>query len=422
MPLNLTAFDQYLTIQNPSNETVTLWLWNTPYQLPKDKIIEKSTQTSIGLISWVWIIHAGAHILSICLQLFKRKYKKISKNFPRVSRRFIQIQKEEDPKTTLNQPKIAILKPVCGNSENTFENLQSFFKLNYQNYEIAFCVGDKDDPVIEIIKELQTKYHYIDSKIYTGQLDSDSGSGQLYDKVINPKIKNLCQAWYEGGNNSNLIKTSDYIWISDQRIICQDPNILKNMVNQASQNKADLLSAFPLLNRSTPARSKPSTLNISSLKAFSERIENIYFGGELARHMQFFNLFGQNLTVGMCMLMKVETFLKVYPNGISELGDYLSEDFWIGEFFKQHGFKRMLSQVGAIQNHAIKSPIEFNKRLYRWNQLTSTMLPTAIPGILSVNSFINVGMVIAICMSIFGWDSKHSLLFFSAYQTCRQVN
>ena len=206
----------YLNIEHPqprsSNDTeiYRLWIFKKPYEVPKDELVAHSASTGICIISWVWVIHVGAHLLSIFLRLLKNTHKKTNQ------------------KLIKSQPKVVILKPVCGTTKETFENLESFYHLNYKNYEIAYCVGNPNDPVIEVINKLEELNELrsrsgarpkIKTTIFTGTFDH-------YSDVVNPKVRNMCQAWYDDRFSKEA--NADFIWISDQRIICQDKDILDN--------------------------------------------------------------------------------------------------------------------------------------------------------------------------------------------------
>ena len=97
-------------------------------------------------------------------------------------------------------------------------NLETFFQLNYKNYEIMFCFEARDDPAVEVVRKLMSAYPNITAKVLTG-----------VDEVgVNPKINNMLKGYNQSRH--------PYIWICDQGIRVKK-DVLIEMVVLIEQNK-----------------------------------------------------------------------------------------------------------------------------------------------------------------------------------------
>ena len=52
---------------------------------------------------------------------------------------------------------VSIIKPLKGIDDNLFSNLESFCRLDYQKYELIFCLSSCTDPAYKIAKKIKDK-------------------------------------------------------------------------------------------------------------------------------------------------------------------------------------------------------------------------------------------------------------------------
>ncbi|XP_015789939.1 ceramide glucosyltransferase [Tetranychus urticae] len=238
-------------------------------------------------------------------------------------------------------PGVSIIKPLVGIDSNLFINLESFFLMNYPQFELLFCIHDDNDASIMFVKRLIDKYPNVDAKIFIG--GSKIG--------INPKINNM-KPGYDAAKY-------DLILISDSGIRMKEDTLL-DMVTSMKEDVA-LVHQMPFT---------------CDRKGFAATLEKVYFGTAHARIYLSADLVGVNCCTGMSALMRKH--LLDEAGGLEAFARYLAEDFFFAKSLVDRGWKLRISSQPAWQNAAPLAVQSFQNRISRWAKLRFAMVPSTI--------------------------------------------
>src|ERR1700761_6378230 len=73
-------------------------------------------------------------------------------------RRDASRDRKEFAKLGKDLPPVSVLKPVHGNEARLKENIESFFRQDYPQFEILFAADEADDPALPVIREICARY------------------------------------------------------------------------------------------------------------------------------------------------------------------------------------------------------------------------------------------------------------------------
>jgi len=237
------------------------------------------------------------------------------------------------------QPPLSLLKPLKGAPPDLRENLESFFRLDYPQYELLFSVSDENDPALEIVRELQAKYPDRDARwVCSPKIAS----------VINPKIGTL-MAPYAAAKYDWLLLTDSNVHLPT--------DYLRNLSRYLTP-ATGLVTAVPMAFRASGIGGR---LDASMLNTF------------YAKGMWLGALLGRPIAAAKSQCFRrseAERF-----GGLAVLGDYLADDVRLGKLFEKQGLGVCLMAEPVPQSCVGLSVRAFWLRHLRWFRNRRSLLP-----------------------------------------------
>jgi ceramide glucosyltransferase len=205
-------------------------------------------------------------------------------------------------------PPVSVLKPVHGNESRLKENIESFFRQDYPEFEVLFAADEPDDPALPVIREICSRYPHIPSRILiTGQ-------------PLWPNAPNYCFHRLTEIAAHDILVTSD----SDVEV---DPNYLRDVVPPLLDPKVGAVTCF--------FRGKSAGGLWAALDAIGMSVE--FTAGVLIANL----LEGMKFGLGPTIALRKDSIGRI--GGYAACREYLSNDFVVCNFIEKAGFRIVLS-------------------------------------------------------------------------------
>jgi ceramide glucosyltransferase len=233
---------------------------------------------------------------------------------------------------------ISVLKPIKGLENGLRQNLQSFFELDYPNFELIFAIADPHDPARELVEELMKKNTKVAARLIVG----GSHIGR------NPKINNL----------SIPYKTAKYdlILISDSNL-----RVRKNYLWEIS---AYLKPGVGLVTSPVQAR---------DAQTWAGRMEQHYLNTFLVRWFHLGTVIHRPLILGKSLLFRRSTFDRF--GGLRALKDDAADDYALAVLMEKYQLKVVLTREPVAFHLGKYTLRDFWMRHLRWGRIRKAYSP-----------------------------------------------
>src|SRR5437879_32465 len=211
--------------------------------------------------------------------------------------------------TDIARPPVSVLKPGHGMEPRLRENLESFFKQDYPDFELLFCARSADDAALILVRDLSAQYPNVKVRTFA--------SGE--PPWPNAKVYSLQKLVTEAAN--------DILVISDSDVFVQ-PNYLREVTPPLLNNEIGVVTCL--------YRGLPVDGLWARLEALGMSVEMT--SGVLIADM----LEGMKFALGPTMATRKDVIDKI--GGVAQLGDYCSDDYLLGNMADAAGYKVVISE------------------------------------------------------------------------------
>ena len=249
-------------------------------------------------------------------------------------------------------PPVSNLKPVRGLDPEAYENFASLCRQDYPDYELLFCVGEKDSPVVPVLEKLARDFPERRIRILIG------GDGD----AINDKV----------GKLSRLVREAQYetLVINDSDVRVR-PEYLRTVVAPLAEPKVGAVTCFYI-----PIEAKTVAQKLQTIGMVSD-----FYAGILAA----WQLDGVKFALGPT-IATTRTQLEGF-GGYGALEKRPADDLLVGRLIAERGYEvRLLPYtIQTVPDYA-SMPALIHKRV-RWLAVMRHMRPWGHVGLLFTQGF-----------------------------------
>ncbi len=218
------------------------------------------------------------------------------------------------------------------------QNLESFFLLEYPQYELLFSISDPQDPSVLLVTHLIARYPQVSARLILGQIQVGP----------NPKVNNLIQVYGEAKYDCLLISDSN---------VRVSPCYLTNLAGHLNPDVGLITSIVSGINPS----------------GVGGHLEAMFLNTYYARGMHLTHAVDHPCVMGKSMLFRRSVANRF--GGIANLSRYLAEDHVAGSAMHYLGLKVRMATDPIPQHIGNSSFGSFWLRNVRWGRIRKSQEP-----------------------------------------------
>ena len=78
-----------------------------------------------------------------------------------------------------DRPPVSVLKPLCGDEPELYQNLRSFCRQRYPEYQLVFGVQNPRDPAILLVERLRREFPKVEIELVVSPERPAGGNGKV---------------------------------------------------------------------------------------------------------------------------------------------------------------------------------------------------------------------------------------------------
>jgi ceramide glucosyltransferase len=278
--------------------------------------LESFTLCAVGASAGVYSIMVGGFLRGVC--------------------------RRSPPLPLLARPSVSILKPLAGRDDELRDNLASFARLTYPDYELLFGVASVDDPAHAEAQAFLRAFPAVKARVLVTRRED----------AENPKVAQLLML--------ERVAKGAVLIVSDSNVRVE-PSYVEHLVRDLSLPNVALVS---------------SVIGGSGEQSFGAALENLQLGALVAPGVvASFVVLGKTISVGKSMAMWRHRLVSI--GGFRRVAHVLGEDHMLGRAFEEAGFQTRVS-FAAVDNRNVSCSVRRTvERHTRWAKLRRSIEPSA---------------------------------------------